>query len=287
MASAFNGLRTFDGGVAVITGAASGIGRAFAQALGKRGAILVLGDLQSDEVEKLAADIRADGGKASARTLDVTDWSSVNAFVQDAFHDHGRIDYMFNNAGIGVGGEAIYYELDDWMRVLAVNLNGVIHGVQAAYGILCKQGFGHIVNTASMAGLIPSPNVISYTTSKHAVVGLSNSLRIEAEPHGVRVSVLCPGVIRTPIIEGGKYGKTVGPIPKEAMGQLFERLKPLDVDIFADLALRDIAKNKAIIIHPARWRWIWRMQRLWPGFGFLSGRKSLSILRNMQSGENN
>ena len=279
--STMTGLRTFQDAVVLITGGASGIGRAFARNLAGRGASVILGDLQEEEVERAAWEIRTGGGKAQATPLDVADWRAVRRFVDAAMEEHGRIDYLFNNAGIGVGGEAAHYELEDWFRVLAVNLNGVVHGVQAAYPHMRRQRFGHIVNTASMAGLLPAPNVISYTTSKHAVVGLSNALRIEAESAGVRVSVLCPGVVRTPIIEGGKYGRTVGPVPQEAMGKLFERLRPMDVDRFAELALRDVANNKAIIIHPARWRWIWRMYRLWPGFGFASGRRSLAMVRSL------
>lgn len=275
------GLRTYAGAVVLITGGASGIGAALARSLAQKGATLVLADLQFEEADALAASLRAQGAKATADALDVTDWPAVQRWIEGAFREHGRIDYLFNNAGIGVGGEALYYELEDWTRVLAVNLNGVIHGVQAVYPILCQQGFGHIVNTASMAGLLPSPNVLGYTTTKHAVVGLSLALRAEAEAHGVRVSVFCPGVINTPIIDGGKYGKMVGPMPAAGLRPFFERLGIMDVDLFAARALADVARNRAIIIHPAKWRWIWRAYRLWPGFGALFGRQSLAQVRRL------
>src|SRR5262249_46172547 len=133
------------------------------------------------------------------------------------------------------------YELEDWDRVLNVNLRGVIHGVQAAYPIMLRQGFGHIVNTASMAGLIPAPLVVGYCATKHAVVGLSTSLRIEAAAAGVRVSVLCPGVIRTPaLIDGGKYGKLLQPIPQDAQKDLFDRQRPMSPERFAEQALRAV-----------------------------------------------
>ena len=99
-----------------------------------------------------------------------------------------------------IGGSVNLYSIEDWNQIIDVNLRGVINGIQAAYKIMMEQGFGHIVNTASMAGLMPGPGNVAYTTTKHAVVGLSKSLRAEAAHRGVRVSVLCPGVIRTPIL---------------------------------------------------------------------------------------
>jgi NAD(P)-dependent dehydrogenase (short-subunit alcohol dehydrogenase family) len=240
---------------------------------------VVLADRDGDEAETHAGQLRSAGHQASGVTLDVTDPAAVDAIVKKVAADQGRLDYIFNNAGIGVGGEAAYYELADWTRVIDVNLMGVVYGVHSAYPIMRRQGFGHIINTASMAGLLPAPSVLSYTTTKHAVVGLSRALRIEAERYGVRVSVLCPGVIRTPIIEGGKYGRTVGPIPQEAMKKAFERLKPMDVDAFAKAALADIAKNKGVIIHPAKWRWIYWLSRMSPRLAEATGRQSLEQVR--------
>jgi len=278
-------IRVFDGAVAVITGGASGIGRAFAKELARRGASVVLADLQIEEADQVRDEIRKTGGKAESYWLNVTDYSEVNKLIQHVWESNRRIDYVFNNAGIGVAGEALYCELDDWKRVVDVNLMGVIHGVQATYPLLCQQGFGHIINTASMAGLLPSPNVLGYTTTKHAVVGLSRALRLEGENYGVRVSVLCPGVIRTPIIEGGKYGATVGTMSPSAMRDLFEKMKPMDVDEFARRATADIARNKGIIIHPAKWRWIWFLTRLFPSLADVVGRKSLAFLRQQASKE--
>jgi NAD(P)-dependent dehydrogenase (short-subunit alcohol dehydrogenase family) len=282
---AADSIRTFEGAVAVITGGASGIGHAFAKELAHRGASVVLADLQIEEADKVRDEIRAFGGKAESYWLNVTDYSEVNKLIQYVWESNKRIDYLFNNAGIGVAGEALYCELDDWKRVVDVNLMGVIHGVQAAYPLMCQQGFGHIINTASMAGLLPSPNVLGYTTTKHAVVGLSRALRLEAEHYNVRVSVLCPGVIRTPIIEGGKYGSTVGNTSPTAMRDLFEKMKPMDVDEFARRATDDISRNRGIIIHPKKWRWIWLLTRLFPGLADAVGRKSLSYLRQQGSKE--
>lgn len=106
---------------------------------------------------------------------------------------------MFNNAGIAVGGDVRDIDIDAWRKVLDVNLNGVVHGVASAYPIMVKQGFGHIINTASIEGPVAFPGTASYVASKHAVVGLSNSLRLEGEDLGVKVSVVCPGHIKTAI----------------------------------------------------------------------------------------
>jgi NAD(P)-dependent dehydrogenase (short-subunit alcohol dehydrogenase family) len=265
-------LRTFKGAVALVTGGASGIGRALGEALARRGARVVLADLQVDLAQAVAAGIRGAGGQATAELLDVTDFPATNRLVQDTFRGEGRLDFVFNNAGIGIGGEVRLYELEDWDRVLNVNLRGVVHGVQAAYPIMLRQGFGHIVNTASMAGLIPAPMVVGYCATKHAVVGLSTSLRIEAAAAGVRVSVLCPGVIRTPaLIDGGKYGKLLQAIPQDAQQNLFERQRPMSPERFAEQALRAVARNQAIIIIPSWWRLVWWLYRLSPSLAFHLG----------------
>ena len=262
------GVRIFENAVAIITGGASGIGRALAEALAKRGCEVVLADLQDDLAREIAARITATGGRAKAVKLDVTDFSAVDRLVQETFARTGRLDYLFNNAGIGIGGPAYHYGIEDWNLILDVNLRGVIHGVQAAYKIMKEQGFGHIVNTASMAGLMPSPGMVSYSTTKHAVVGLSKALRAEAAGLGIRVSVLCPGVIRTAILEGGgKYGRMLIEVPSEIQKQMWEKMKPMPADLFAEKALNAIAKNEPIIIIPSWWKMIWRLHRFFPLFG--------------------
>ena len=260
-------IRIFNEATAIVTGGASGIGRALARELAKRGCEVVLADRQIRLAEEVASEIRASGGKARAWEVDVTDYSAVEQLVLETTARTGRLDYIVNNAGIGFGGNVRDYSIKDWNQIVDVNLRGVINGVQAAYQIMINQGFGHIVNTASMAGLIPSPGVVAYATTKHAVVGLSKSLRAEAVSAGVYVSVLCPGVIRTPILEGGRYGRMSVEIPPEKMRQLWEKLKPMPPDIFAYKAINSIAKNKAIIIVPSWWKLFWWINRLFPSLG--------------------
>ncbi len=270
-------LRTFEGAATIVTGGASGIGRALGEALARRGASVVLADLQVDLAEEVAARIQECGGRAIAEALDVTDFAATSRLVQDSFQREGRLDYIFNNAGIGIAGEARYYELEDWYRVLDVNLRGVVHGVQAAYPIMLRQGFGHIVNTASIAGLWPSPLVVGYCATKHAVVGLSTSLRIEAAAAGVRVSVLCPGPVRTSALTcEAKYGKVLPPVRPEVLRELVERQHPMRPERFAEQALR-LSPRTGRSSSSRMWRLVWWLNRLSPNFGFYLGRKSLEI----------
>ncbi len=233
--------------VAVITGGASGIGAAFAKELAGRGTEVVLADRQLELAEEVAGAIRQSGGQATAVELDVRDAAQFQRVVDETVARTGRIDYLFNNAGIGVGGEIAGYTLADWYDVFAVNLRGVVHGIQAVYPLMCKQGSGHIINTASIAGLLPTGEAASYAATKHAVVGLGKSLRIEGKEHGVRVSTLCPGVIRTPILTTGKYGRlNMKKGAEQKVLELWERMRPMDVDVFARKALRGVERNKPI-----------------------------------------
>jgi len=266
-------------GAAVVTGAASGIGQALAEALAARGAPVTLADRQLELAEGVAAGIRERGGSASAAELDVRDAARFRAVVDEAAQAAGSLGYLFNNAGIGVAAEMSDYDAADWDDVIDVNLRGVAHGVLAAYPRMIRQGSGHIVNTASMAGLISTPFQGSYTTTKHAVVGLSKALRLEAQQHGVRVSVLCPGVIRTPILEGGRYGRLKIDLDPSEMAQRFEPLRPMDPALLAQRTLAAVDRNRAIIIEPRLWRLLWYVERLSPK---LCARLGQASFRRMQ-----
>ena len=251
--------------VAFITGGASGIGAAFARELARQGIEVVLADRQVGLAEEVAAAIRQGGSEAISVELDVRDAAQFQQVVEDTVARAGRIDYLFNNAGIGVAGAIRSYTLPDWYDVFDVNLRGVAHGVHAVYPVMCRQGFGHIINTASLAGLVPTGEAASYAATKHAVVGLTKALRIEAAEHGVKVTALCPGVIRTPIMTAGKYGRMKLSEGSEAkVMELWERMRPMDVDTFARKALREIERNKPIVIVPSMWKVFWLLERVSP-----------------------
>jgi NADP-dependent 3-hydroxy acid dehydrogenase YdfG len=251
------------GKVAFVTGGASGIGAALATELVDKGAEVWVADRQISQAQELVRRLNSAGGKAHAIEVDVRSFASFDRAIAEAVQQSGRIDFLFNNAGIGVGGEIDAYTLDDWNDVFDVNLRGVVHGIQAVYPIMIKQHSGHIVNTASMAGLITTVSQASYTATKHAVVAISKTLRLEAERHGVQVSVLCPGVIRTPILTGGKYGRNEG-VSDEDLLKMGELARPLPPEKFAERALRAVLRGDAIIVVPGWWKALWYLERLSP-----------------------
>jgi NAD(P)-dependent dehydrogenase (short-subunit alcohol dehydrogenase family) len=252
------------GRCAIVTGGSSGIGRALAIELAASGVEVVLADRQVELAEEVASEIRARGGNAVVVELDVRDADRFREVAQTTVSRAGRLDYLFNNAGIGVGGEARDFDRADWDDVIDVNLRGIAYGVLAAYPLMIAQGHGHIVNTASVAGLTAAPLQISYTATKHAVVGLSRALRLEAARYGVRVSVVCPGPVRTPIIQGGRFGRFKSSLDPSVIAESFERVRPMDPALFARRALRAVERNRAIIVEPWTWRVPWYLDRLSP-----------------------
>jgi NAD(P)-dependent dehydrogenase (short-subunit alcohol dehydrogenase family) len=261
----------YAGRAAIVTGGASGIGRALGAALVGRGAHVVLADLDGDgavaAAEQLAG-IAPTGASIVGVALDVCDRGAVGALVDEVVARHGAIDLMVNNAGIALGGESHLMPPEHWDRTIDVNLRGVLNGVLAVYPRMVAQGHGQIVNTASMAGLAPTPLTVAYTTTKHAVVGLSTTLRPEAALHGVQVTVLCPGAIETPILDKGPPAD----LPLSPAGTLTSRqfldmmrMRPMPAERFADQAMRGIARNRAIVIVPRSGRGLWYLQRASPG----------------------
>jgi len=255
----------YRGLVALVTGAASGIGLALAERLSTLGADVTLVDVQLSLAEQAADRLRSAGGTARAAALDVTDFEATEALYGSVARNAGRLDLVFNNAGIWMMGDVEAFAISDWNRLIDVNLRGTVHGTKAAYEIMLKQGFGHIVNTASVAGLTPDPGCTAYAATKHAVVGLCKSMRAEAALHGIKVTALCPGVVQTPLLAGGgKYGKVLHAVEDEQMQAMWKRMRPMPADAFAERALRDIARNKPIIVHPFAGRLAWLLDRLSP-----------------------
>ena len=253
--------------VAIVTGAASGIGLAISTELCRRGHRVILADVDRDGLGAAVTGLARLPGTAVPVELDVRDPEAVQAVVEGAYTDYGRLDLLFNNAGIGVGGNAEDLTLAHWDRIIDVNLRGVVHGVQAAYPRMVALGNGHIVNTASTAGLAPVPLLTPYAMTKHAIVGLSLSLRVEAATYGVRVSVVCPGVIETPILDKGMPRDLPQPPFATNTRTYVTHVagRPYPVERFAVDVLRGVERNRAVIIAPRSARRLWLMQRLFPG----------------------
>ncbi len=193
---------SFKDKVAVVTGGASGIGRALVLALAHEGARVVVADLDEAAMDGVARDVRAQGAQALTVRTDVTDLGQVQALAEHAFKTFGGVHVLCNNAGVAAWGGLERATHRDWQWVLGVNLWGVIHGVEAFVPRMIAGGApGHIVNTASMAGLIASQGLGVYNTSKYAVVGLSETLAKDLKPYRIGVSVLCPMGVDTRIRE--------------------------------------------------------------------------------------
>jgi len=237
---------------AIVTGAASGIGLALSKALVSRGAHVWLTDIDLAGAKAAAETL---GPRAHAAGLDVRDAPAFARMVEQVASERGRIDFLFNNAGIGLAGEMHRFTADHFNRIVDVNIRGVMNGVAAAYPLMVRRRQGTIVNTASLGGLLPMPLLTPYAMTKHAIVGLSTSLRFEAEGYGVKVCVLCPGAVDTPMLETG------GPddLPKSWRPDIRRYLTrmggpPLDAGAFAEYALDKVEENRAVIVVPASLR---------------------------------
>jgi NAD(P)-dependent dehydrogenase (short-subunit alcohol dehydrogenase family) len=253
--------------VAIVTGGASGIGKALAAELVDRGATVLIADIAGERAKDTAEELTRRGpGNAVASELDVRDAEGVQALVDSAYGEYGRLDLIMNNAGIAVGGAVHELTLEHWNRIIDVNLRGVIHGVHAAYPRMKERGTGQILNTASLAGLTEPPMMAPYVATKHAVVGLTLSLRVEAAMYGVKVSALCPGFVDTPLLDSANPDlpqTQAGRTAREAALRLQRTLyqpEALAKDIVAGLAA-----NKPLIVAPASARAIWRARRYAPG----------------------
>jgi len=264
--------------VAIVTGGASGIGQAVCEELGRRGTRVVAADVNSEGAEQVAAGISAGGGQAEAAYLDVTQSDQIQKLIDQTASKHGRLDYMFNNAGIATLGEVRDMTPEQWDRIIQINLMGVVYGTTAAYSLMVKQGFGHIVNTASQAGLYPVALTTSYALTKHGVVGLSTSLRAEGAGLGVKVSVICPGPVASRIVEDatrlGEYKKDV--FAEVPLFMLMDAAKA------ARVILKGVARNRAIIVFPFLARYLWWLHRISPSISDFSARLMNRWNRNLR-----
>jgi short-subunit dehydrogenase len=244
----------------LILGAGSGIGKALGEEIAQLSPKkLILADINEETLEKAKEDMRHVA--VDIYPVDVASEESMRALFESCVKNNDRIDIVFNNVGIAAGGEFQNYTFDDWDRMIRVNLWGIIYGTTLAYWQMLKQKQGHIVNTASLGGLIPEPMASVYATTKHAVVGLTTTLREEARAYGINVSVTCPGVVKTPIFDTANFvGNVDG---NKVKNGVFEH-GAITASKCAKRILRGVAKNKGIILIKTMDRLFWRIFRIKP-----------------------
>ncbi|MFN7090338.1 MAG: SDR family oxidoreductase [Allorhizobium sp.] len=203
-------MTNFENKIILITGASSGIGEATARALATAGATVVLGARRTDRLEELAQDMTAAGGRAIYRSLDVTSRDSVQSFADVAVQEFGRIDVIINNAGIMPLSPMASLKVDEWDRMIDVNIKGVLHGIAAVLPVMNRQGSGQIINISSIGGLAVSPTAAVYCATKYAVRAISDGLRQENDK--LRVTCIYPGVVES------ELAKTItDPVAAQAM----------------------------------------------------------------------
>jgi NADP-dependent 3-hydroxy acid dehydrogenase YdfG len=228
--------------VVVITGASSGLGEATARLLSAGGAIVVLGARRADRLQSLAKELTESAGRAVAITTDVTHREQVKALVDTAVQTYGRIDVMLNNAGLMPQAPLERLKVDEWDRMIDVNIRGVLYGIAAALPYMKEQRAGHFINVSSVAGHKVGPDFAVYAATKHAVRALSEGLRQEVKPYNIRTTVISPGAVATElpnsITDRGAaervqkfYAEVAIPAESFARAVAFALGQPQDVDI--------------------------------------------------------
>jgi NAD(P)-dependent dehydrogenase (short-subunit alcohol dehydrogenase family) len=243
-------MNELEGRVAVVTGGASGIGRAMAELFARERAKVVVADVDERALAAVVESIRARDGVALGVRTDVTDLASVEALAATVFNSFGKVNVLCNNAGVALWGGLESATHRDWQWVLGVNLWGVIHGVEAFVPrMVASKEPGHIVNTASMAGLVATRGLGVYNTSKYAVVGLSETLAKDLRPYRIGVSVLCPMGVATQIRESARNRPAglanAAPSAAEPVELMGRTLAPAAV---ADMVLAAIRANRLYVI---------------------------------------
>ena len=259
-------IRSLRGRTALVTGGASGIGRATALALARRGASLVVCDVNADGLAAVAAELRGLGADVLAQRVDVSRAEEMEAFAAAV---HGRVeavDVLVNNAGVGLGAGTLHTTLEDWRWIVGINLFGVIHGCHFFVPAMVRRhAGGHVVNVSSAAGYVATEALAAYSTTKFGVFGLSEALRQELAPHGIGVTTVCPGIINTPITESSPLrGPEATPEARAYMVEAYRR-RNYPPERVAENILKAVQRNRAVApISPEAWV-MYGLKRLSPG----------------------
>lgn len=279
----------WNGNSIVITGAASGIGRETALAFARRGGRVAIADINGAGLADVKKEVQRLNSEVLDYEVDVSKEADVEGMCDDIYRNWGRVDVLINNAGIAMGGQFQYMTLQDWTKMVDVNMWGVIHSCRFFYPRMIEQGGGgHIVNVASAAGLVPMFLQTSYCATKSAVVGLSEALRGEAALHGIRITVVCPGVVDTPIssrvelIYDNEYRNT--PALRRKVEHVFQK-RGHTADRAAEAIIKAIEKNKNIAPIGAETYIMDYIHRVSPTFYNLLHRLSVKVVLEWIKGD--
>lgn len=256
----------FAGKVVLVTGAASGLGRAMAVAFAEAGSDLVIADVNEPGLKETAGMVEATGGRCVQRRVDVSSREQMEEMAGAVLDEFGRVDILVNNAGVAVGGELADIPIDDLEWIMGINLMGEMYGTRLFLPGMLERGRGHIVNVSSVSGFVVLPFHIPYTTTKFGVAGMTEALRVEAGCHGVGVTLVCPGAIRTGIMSNARLH---GPDPvRDKAGGWWTRLlagrgsEPEDV---ARRVLDAVRDNRFLLLTGLEAHLLYHLRRLFPG----------------------
>ena len=260
-------LSHLEGKTALVTGAGSGIGQATALAFARRGANLVLCDVDKQGLDQTAGRIESlKRGSVISQVVDVARADQMEDFAAFVHERVRAVDLLMNNAGVAIGGGFLDTSLEDWEWILGVNLRGVIHGCHYFVPKMVERGGGgHVINVASAAGYTATSELAAYCTTKFGVVGLSESLRDELEGHGIGVTAICPGLINTPITRAARMvGRDYTEAMRAEMIQTYER-RGYTPERVARNILKAVEKNRAVAPIAAEAWALYYAKRLFPG----------------------
>jgi NAD(P)-dependent dehydrogenase (short-subunit alcohol dehydrogenase family) len=266
-------VRTLKGKTVLITGAGSGIGRATALACARRGARMMICDLDDGGLQATAADIATLGGAVTACRIDVGDSDAMRGFAEAVHAEVEAVDLLVNNAGVAIGGGFLHTSLDDWNWIVSINVMGVVHGCHYFIPAMVARGRGgHVVNIASGAGYVASAALAAYSTTKFAVVGLSEALHDELAPHRISVTAVCPGLINTPITRSARMrGPDGTPEARQRLIDMYER-RNYPPERVADAILRAVQRDRVLAPITVEAWLLYYMKRLSPALVRLIGR---------------
>ncbi|MDY6796520.1 MAG: SDR family NAD(P)-dependent oxidoreductase [Actinomycetota bacterium] len=261
------GEHDFSGKIVLVTGAASGIGRGVALAFARAGSDLVLVDVDGGRLRETADMVEASGSRCLAKRVDVSSRSQMEAMAGEVLSDWGRVDILINNAGVGVGGELVNIPMEDLEWIVGINLMGEIYGTRLFLPRMIERGEGHIVNVASLSGLVLLPFHLAYTTTKFGLTGFSTALWAETKRHGVGVTLVCPGAVKTNIMEHTRAH--AGGDKQEEATERFGRLlqeRGKSPDEAAAFILDAVAAKRFLCLMGAEAYILYYLTRLSPGF---------------------